>query len=95
MVTSEHRLPRIWKLASICPVCQRRKIVNDLIKKELRPIPLTSCISKVAEECVVADYVKAADFAVLHLNQYGAVPKLSNTRAFKIDMVHNWAKGTD
>ena len=42
----------------------------------------------------MADYVKPAVLKVLDPNQYGAIPKSSTTQAL-IDMVHNWAKGTD
>ena len=88
----EQRLPHMWKLANVSPL-PKKKPVNDL-KKDLRPISLTSCLSKVAEDCIVADYVKPAVLKVLDPNQYGAIPKSSTTQAL-IDMVHNWAKGTD
>ena len=61
--------------------------VNDL-KKDLRPIPLTSCLLKVVEDCILADDVKPAGLKVLDPNQYGAVPKSSTTQALR-DMVHN------
>ena len=35
------------------------------LKKHLRPISLTPCLSKVAEEFVVVDYVKSAVLKVL------------------------------
>ena len=69
------------------------KPVEDL-KKQLRPISLTPCLSKVAEECVVHDYVKRAVLDVLDPSQYGAVPNSSTTQAL-IHMLHNWSKETD
>ena len=54
----EQRLPKIWKFANISPL-PKTKPVEDL-KKHLRPISLTPCLSKVAEEFVVVDYVKSA-----------------------------------
>ena len=66
-------------------------ILNEL---SLRPISLTPCLSKVAEECVVFDYVKSAVLNVLDPSQYGAVPKSSTTQAF-IHMLHHWTKGCD
>ena len=60
------------------------------LKKHLRPISLTPCLSKVAEECVVVDYV----LNVLDPSQYGAVPKSSTTQAL-IHMLHHWTKGCD
>lgn len=61
---------------------------------DLKPIFLTPCISKVAEDLVVHDYVKLAVLKVLDSNQNGAVPKSSTTLAL-LDMIHHWSKGTD
>jgi len=69
------------------------KPLEDL-KKHLRPISLTPCLSKVAEECVVVDYVKSAVLNVLDPSEYGAVPKSSTTQAL-IHMLHHWTKGCD
>ena len=69
------------------------KPVEDL-KKQLRPISLTPCLSKVADECVIVDYIKLAVVDVLDPSQYGAVPKSSTTKAL-IHMLHNWSKETD
>ena len=66
----------------------------EVLKKQLRPISLTPCLSKVAEDCVVVDYVKPAVLQILDPNQYGAVPKSSTTQAL-IHMVHHWSKETD
>ena len=88
----EQSLPRIWKFADVSPL-PKVKPVEDL-KKQLRPISLTPCLSKVAEDCVVVDYVKPAVLQVLDPNQYGAVPKSSTTQAL-IHMVHHWSKETD
>jgi hypothetical protein len=83
----EQSLPKIWKFADVSPL---PKPVKDL-KKHLRPISLTPCLSKVAEECVVSDYVKPAVLRILDPSQYGAVPKSSTTQA----LIHSWNKGTD
>ena len=64
------------------------------LKKDLRPISLTPCISKVAEDFVVRDYVKPAVLKVIDLNQYGAIPKSSTTLAL-LSMIHDWTLGTD
>ena len=88
----EQRLPKIWKFADVSPL-PKVKPVEDL-KKHLRPISLTPCLSKVAEECVVVDYVKSAVLNVLDPSQYGAVPKSSTTQAL-IHMLHHWTKGCD
>ena len=60
---SEQSLPKIWKFADVSPL-PKVKPVEDL-KKQLRPISLTPCLSKVAEECVILDYVKPAVLDVL------------------------------
>ena len=88
----EQRLPKIWKFANISPL-PKVKPVEDL-KKHLRPISLTPCLSKVAEEFVVVDYVKSAVLKVLDPSQYGAVPKLSTIQAL-IRMLHHWTEGCD
>ena len=52
------------------------------------------CLSKVAEDCVVVDYVKPAVLQILNPNQYGAVSKSFTTQAL-IHMVNRWSKETD
>ena len=88
----EQRLPRIWKFADVSPLPKAKPV--EVLKKQLRPISVTPCLSKVAEDCVVVDYVKPAVLQVLDPNQYGAVPKSSTTQAL-IHMVHHWSKETD
>ena len=66
----------------------KTKIVQQP-KKDLRPISLTSCISKVAEEFPVNKYVKPAVLKVIDPNQYGVMPKSSTTMAL-ISMLHHW-----
>ncbi|XP_022777432.1 uncharacterized protein LOC111318829 [Stylophora pistillata] len=88
----EQCLPHMRKLADVTPL-RKRKPVEDLMK-DLRPISLTACLSKVAEECVVSDYVKPAVLRVLDPNQYRLVPNSSATQAL-IHMIHRWAQATD
>ena len=88
----EQRLPRIWKIAELSPLPKTKPVKN--LKKDLRPISLTACLSKVAEEFIVRDYIKPAVPKILDPYQYDAVPKSSTTHAL-IHMIHNWAKGTD
>ena len=89
---AEQRLPTIWKMADVTPLPKKKPVVD--IKKELRPISLTPCISKVAEEFVVDGFVKPAVMSVLDHNQYGAIPNSSTTMAL-ISMLHSWSLGTD
>ena len=88
--------------SSICQECgscadvpplPKKKPVKEL-KKDIRPISLTPCISKVAEGFIVDDYVKLAVMSVIDDSQYGAIPNSSTTMAL-ISMLHNWSINTD
>ena len=89
---AEQRLSTIWKMADVTPLPKRKPVVD--IRKVLRPISLTPCISKVAEEFVVDGFVKPAVMNILDDNQYGAVQNSSTTMAL-ISMLHSWSLGTD
>ena len=88
----EQQLPKMWKTANVTPLPKTR-LVQDLIK-QLRPISLTPCLSKLAEEFIVTDYIKPAIIEVIDPNQYGVIPSSSTTMAL-ISMLHNWILGTD
>ena len=75
------------------PPLRKKKPMLDL-KKDLRLISLTSCVSKVEKEFVVEDVIKPAVLDVICGNQYGAIPKSSTTMAL-ISMLHTWSLGTD
>ena len=89
---AEQRLPTIWKMADVTPLPKKKPVVD--IQKELRPISLTPCISKVAEEFVVDGFVKPAVMNIFEDNQYRAIPNSSTTMAL-ISMLHSWSLGTD
>ena len=89
---AERRLPPSWKSADTVPI-PKQKPIKD-VNKHLRPISLTSILSKVAEEFVVADYLRPSILKKIGDNQFGAIPKSSTTHAL-ISMVHSWAKHTD
>ena len=88
----EQRLPSSWKYADVTPL-PKQKPIKD-INKHLRPISLTSCISKVGEEFIVSNYIAPAILKIIDPNQYGAIPKSSTTQAL-ISMIHQWSKATD
>ena len=90
---AEQRLPTIWKMADVTspPPPKKKPVVH--IKKELRPISLTPCISKVEEEFVEDGFVKPAVMSILDDNQYGPIPNSSTTIAL-ISMLHSWSLGT-
>ena len=89
---AEQRLPTIWKMADVTPLPKKKPVVD--IQRELKPISLTPCISKVAEEFALDGFVKPAVMNILDDNQYGAVPNSSTTMAL-ISMLHSWSLGTD
>lgn len=43
---TEQRLPTIWKMADVPPLSKKKPVLD--LKKDLRPVSLTSCVSKVA-----------------------------------------------
>ena len=88
----EQRLPTVWKMADVSPSPKTKQVLD--LKKDLRPISLTPCVSKVAEEFLVDDYIKPAVLKVIDPNQYGAIPKSSTTMAL-ISILHQWPLGTD
>jgi hypothetical protein len=88
----EQRLPSSWKYADVTPLPKQKPITD--INKHLRPISLTSCISKVGEEFIVSNYIAPAILKIIDPNQYGAIPKSSTTQAL-ISMIHQWSKATD
>ena len=59
----EQRLPCVWKLADVSPLPKKKPVKE--IKKDLRPISLTPCMSKIAEGYVVDDFIKPAALQVL------------------------------
>ena len=79
-------------MADVTPLPKKKPVVD--IQRELRPISLTPCISKVADEFVVDGFVKPAVMNILDDNQYGAVQNSSTTMAL-ISMLHSWSLGTD
>ena len=89
---AEQRLSAIWKIADVTPLPKKKPVVD--IQKELRPISLTPCISKVAEEFVLDGFVKPAVMNILDHNQYGVIPNSATTMAL-ISMLHSWSLGTD
>ena len=81
----------MWKFADVTPI-PKRKPVKD-VKKDLKPISITTCLSKLAEDLVVTNYVKPAALRALDDRQYGAVPKSSTTLAL-LEMIHCWTNAT-
>ena len=85
-------LPSSWKHADVVPV-PKQKPVRE-VNKHLRPILLTSILSKISEDYVVDTYVKPAVLERIDPQQFGAVPKSSTMHAL-ISMLHSWLESTD
>ena len=69
------------------------KPVTD-INKYLRPISLTSVISKLAKDFVVALHFGHAVLKMSDPNQYGGIPASSSLHAL-MPMLHTWLQPTD
>ena len=82
----------LWKKADVITLPKTRIVQQP--KKDLKPISLTLCISKVAEEFLVNKYVKPAVLNVIDPNQYGVMQKSSTTMAL-ISLLHHWFHKTD
>ena len=88
----ECRVPRVWKLADVPPL-PKAPMVCDFIK-HLRPISLTSTLSKVAEGIVIKKELKSTIFSSIDPSQFGFIPGSSTTLAL-ISMLHHWLRATD
>ena len=88
----EQALPASWKYANITPLSKTKPV--SIITKHIRPISLTSALSKLAEDFIVKNYVGPAVLKIIDPNQFGAIPKSSTTQAL-ISMMHAWTSATD
>ena len=89
---SECRVPRVWKIADVPPLPKAPTI--DDINKDLRPIFLTSTLSKVAEGFVINMDLKPVMLSVIDPSQFGFIPG-SCTTFVLISMFHQWLRATD
>ena len=89
---SEVSVPRLWKLADV-PALPKAPIVSDF-NKDLRPISLTSTMSKIAESFVIEKALKPVVLSHIDPGQFGFIPGSSTTFAL-ISMFHHWLRATD
>ena len=80
------------KLADVLPL-PKGKSIEDF-NKDLRPISLTSMLSKVAEGFVIEKDIKPVLLKCIDPNQYGFIPNSCTTFAH-ILMLHHWLGATD
>lgn len=88
----ECRVPRVWKLADVLPLPKVPMICD--FNKDLRLIPLTSTLSKVAEGIVIEKELKPVIFSSIDPGQFGFIPGSTTTFAL-ISMLHHWLGATD
>ena len=88
----ESKVPCIWKLADVPPVPKGASIED--FNKDLRPISLTSTLSKIAEGFVIDQELKPLMLKCMDPNQFGFVPNSCTTFAL-ISMLHHWSEATD
>ena len=85
-------MPRAWKIADVPPL--PKALTIDDINKDLRPISLTSTLSKVAEGFVIDMDLKPVMLSVIDQSQFGFIPCSCTTFAL-ISMFHQWLRATD
>ncbi len=88
----ECKVPNIWKMADIAPL-PKTKDIEDF-NKDLRPISLTSTLSKIAEDFIIQHDLKPKLLNVIDPNQFGFIPG-SSTKFALISMLHKWLTATD
>jgi hypothetical protein len=86
----EEKLPIVWKRVNITPI-PKEKPVRE-INKHLRPVLLTSAVSKLAEDFIVEKYVAPAILSIADPAQFGGIPRSSASHAL-ISMVHAHSSG--
>ena len=82
----------MWKIADVTPLLKVKQVTDP--KKELRPISLTSTLSKISENFIVTDYIKPALESLVDSNQFGTISGSSTVLAL-ISMIHKWLEATD
>ncbi|XP_068696813.1 uncharacterized protein [Montipora foliosa] len=89
---SEQKLPSMWKIADVIPLPKVKQVTDP--KKELRPLSLSSPLSKISEDFIVSDYIKPALESLVDSNQFGTIFGSSTVLAL-ISMIHKWLEATD
>ena len=88
----EGKVPRMWKKANIAPLPKAQDIED--FNKDLRPIALTSTLSKIAKEYIIQNELKPKLLNTIDPYQFGFIPR-SSTKFALISMLHKWLAATD
>lgn len=89
----ELKVPHIWKLADVPLPVPKGASIEDF-NKDLRPISLTSTLSKVAEGYIIDRALKPLMLECMYPNQFGFIPDSSTTFAL-VSMLHHRSEATD
>ena len=79
-------------MANVSPIPKTSSITD--FNKDLRPISLTSTLSKIAEGFVIDHELKPKILQKIDPHQFGFIPKSCITHAI-ISMLHSWLAATD
>ena len=82
----------IKNILNVCPLPKVSTICD--FTKDLRPISLTSTLSKLAEGIIIDKELKHTVLKSIDSRQYGFIPGSSTTFAL-ISMLHEWLSSTD
>ena len=88
----ECKVPKAWKIADVPPIPKARNITD--FNKDLRPISLTSTLSKIAENIIIEYELKSKLLRKMDPKQFGFIPG-SNTTLALISMIHTWLAALD
>jgi hypothetical protein len=88
----ECKVLNIWKMADIAPLPKDQDIED--FNKDLRPISLTSNLSKIAEDFIIQHDLKPMLLNIIDPKQFGFIPG-SSTKFAMISMLHKWLAATD
>lgn len=87
-----YKVPQAWKMADVSPIPNTSNITD--FNKDLRPISLTSTLSKIAEGFVIDHELKPKLLSKIDPHLFGFIPKSCTTHAI-ISMLHSWLAATD
>ena len=87
----EQKVPFLWKMASVTPL-PKDSIISDF-NKDMRPISLTSTLSKISESITIERGLKSHILSFIDPCQFGFLPGFSTTLAL-ISMIHHWLRDT-
>ena len=69
----EGKVPSMWKIANIAPLPKAQDIED--FNKDMRPIALTSTLSKITEEYIIQNELKPKLLNIIDPNQFGFIPR--------------------